>query len=70
MIRNPNYRPQYGFLEEVDAVKMAQAKYIHPHDPEYIAPEAYCPTCEDYTTLITARGECKACGTEAKEGPK
>ena len=70
MIRNPNYRPHYGFLEEVDAVKMAREKYeryIDPRDPDYIAPEVYCPKCEDHTTLITAHGECKVCGTEVRK---
>ena len=49
MITNPNYRPQ---------------RYIDPRDPRYIAPEGYCPTCETETTQITAKGECRECGTE------
>lgn len=37
---------------------------IDPRNPSYSAPEGYCPTCEDHTTLIDQHGCCKDCGTE------
>ncbi|MEK3867654.1 hypothetical protein MHH60_29750 [Paenibacillus sp. FSL H7-0716] len=40
---------------------------MDPRDPRYIAPEGYCPTCEDHTTLIDNDGCCKECGTEVRD---
>jgi hypothetical protein len=42
-------------------------RWIDPRDPDYIAPEGYCQTCKDYTTLINSYGECKVCETEVQK---
>lgn len=38
-----------------------------PRDPRYIAPEGYCPTCDDHTTQIDRFGCCRECGTEVRD---
>ncbi|AHV96119.1 hypothetical protein PSAB_05915 [Paenibacillus sabinae T27] len=49
--------------ERYEREQARKPKY-DPRDPRYIAPEGYCPTCEDHTTQIDAQGCCRKCGTE------
>jgi hypothetical protein len=44
--------------------RIQRSRWLDPRDPDYISPEAWCQTCETFTTNIDRLGCCTVCGKE------